>query len=1425
VPAEITQLTSLRHLDLSDNALTGLPAEIGKLTSLRHLDLSNNALTGLPAEIGKLASLQQLNLDVNALTRLPAEIGQLTSLQHLTLDGNGLAALPAEITQLTGLQTLWLDRNGLAVLPAEIGQLTSLRRLDLNGNELTVLPAEIGKLTGLRQLNLNNNELTRLPAQIGQLTSLQQLGLSGNNELTVLAAEIGQLTSLQQLDFSDSALTVLPAQIAQLTSLQQLNLSNNELTVLPAQIGQLTSLQQLNLSGNKLTRLPAQIGQLTSLQQLNLNNNKLTVLPAQIGQLTSLQHLDLNNNELTGLPARIGQLTSLRQLTLDGNGLTALPAEITQLTGLQTLWLDRNGLGVLPAEIGQLTSLRRLDLNGNELTVLPTEIGQLTSLQQLDLNGNELTVLPAEIGQLTSLQQLDLDDNALAALPAEIGQLTSLQRLNLNNNELTVLPAQIGQLTSLEQLDLNGNELTVLPAQIGQLTSLQQLNLDVNALTRLPAEIGQLTSLRQLTVDGNGLTALPAEITQLTGLQTLWLDRNGLAVLPAEVTQLTSLRRLDLNGNELTVLPAEIGQLTSLQRLDLNGNELTVLPAEIGQLTSLQHLDLSGNELTVLPAEISKLTSLQQLILDDNALTALPAEIGQLTSLERLALTRNDLTALPIAVAGLIEDGLLVTLEENPLPEFLFDLHQQGGAALAAYLRSLDDMPQFEAKVLLIGEGEVGKTSLIGALRDEQFVEGRLTTHGIEIRSLVLPHPDTNIDLRIRAWDFGGQEVYRITHQFFMTRHALYLVVWKPRAGQEQNEVESWLRRIRLRVAEEARALIVATHCSGERHADLDYPHLRNLFPVLLAGEFEVDNETGYHIPELRRAIADQVASLPQMGQLLSRLWIAARDEILAHEGPQISFEDFSGICQQHGMDLGQIRALAELLHVQGRVVYYGDDQGLRDFVVLDPEWLTKAISYVLEDRPTIDAGGKLNHSRLAEIWQNPSREITYPSRYHPYLLRLMEKFDISYRLDDDGHQSSSRSLIAQLVPRPRPDLPWDSHTPVPTGLRRLALFCELTEPAPGLMEWLIVRNQHSTTDIYWRNGAFFRFPIDEYKSEALLELRTPRELALEVRAPAPDYFFNTLRASIEVLIKKRWRGLEYVLTIPCPGNKSDGTRCGKRLVLSDLAVHREEGESLLCTGCRTRHDAETLLTGFAPSTATRLDEMRELQTLTASLESRLESGIGELKTEIAIHAATTADRIRSLTRTVTAFYKDCPRLFTVSPVDRRGASRVNVIKQRYRLVLWCEHPGHWHPWPNATYEADQTREVVAKITPAVLVVFNLLRAAVPVAAAGAGLVLTAAQLGHAQNELQLATALAAALPPQAPEDKSLPGTTGLDAPTLADGAVWSDLRTMILNLDKQRTPRFGGMAARFDPADDSLYWVCPEHVAYYDPGLQQLSS
>jgi internalin A len=319
---------------------------------------------------------------------------------------------------------------------------------------------------------------------------------------------------------------------------------------------------------------------------------------------------------------------------------------------------------------------------------------------------------------------------------------------------------------------------------------------------------------------------------------------------------------------------------------------------------------------------------------------------------------------------------------------------------------------------------------------------------------LAVKHPELDVDLTSNTWDFGGQEVYRITHQFFFSRRALYLLVWRPREGQEENAIEAWCRRIRLRIGDDARIMTVATY-RDERNPELDYPGLKRKFGDLLIGQYAVDNFSGTGVETLRQAIATHAARLPQMGELVSDAWAAVRDELAARTEPVIAYDEFCAVCDQHGLDGRETYALASLLHDLGHIIYYGEDDGLRDIVVLQPEWLTKAMGCVLEDTPTRQARGVLDHARLKDIWQHRPDSESYPAVYHPYFLRLMEKFDVSYRLPEDQHAS----LVGQLVPYERPTLPWEDAGEVHPGTRTLSLVCYTAEPPPGLVAWLMVRN------------------------------------------------------------------------------------------------------------------------------------------------------------------------------------------------------------------------------------------------------------------------------------------------------------------------------------------------------------------------------
>ena len=231
---------------------------------------------------------------------------------------------------------------------------------------------------------------------------------------------------------------------------------------------------------------------------------------------------------------------------------------------------------------------------------------------------------------------------------------------------------------------------------------------------------------------------------------------------------------LSLTGMNLTELPESLGQLQNLQRLGLDNNQLRSVPESLGQLQNLQTLFLYHNQLSSVPESLGQLQNLQTLSLNDNQLRSVPESLGQLQNLQRLSLSHNQLSSVPESL-GQLQNLQTLSLDYNPLPDAMREAYEQGTTKeFLAYLRELGsakgDERLYETKLVMVGEGEVGKSCLVTALHDGKFIPKRATTHGIEITTLKLPHPDGQPDISVNCWDFGGQDVYRVTCRLYISR-------------------------------------------------------------------------------------------------------------------------------------------------------------------------------------------------------------------------------------------------------------------------------------------------------------------------------------------------------------------------------------------------------------------------------------------------------------------------------------------------------------------------------------------------------------------------------------------------------------------------------------------------------------------------------
>ncbi|CAD5946509.1 leucine-rich repeat domain-containing protein [Planktothrix agardhii] len=657
--------------------------------------------------------------------------------------------------------------------------------------------------------------------------------------------------------------------------------------------------------------------------------------------------------------------------------------------------------------------LTELDLSHNSLTEILIEVFELEWLEKLNLSFNQLTSVPESISRLTNLSELFLSFNQLTSVPESISRLTNLSTLYLHENQLTSVPESITRLTNLSTLNLRGNQLTSVPESITLLTNLSQLNLGYNQLTSVPKSITRLTNLSKLYLNSNQLTSVPESITLLTNLSQLNLGYNQLTSVPKSITRLTNLSQLDLGSNQLTSVPEAITFLTNLSKLYLNSNQLTSVPESITRLTNLSILYLNSNQLTSVPESISRLTNLSTLYLHENQLTSVPESITRLTNLSTLNLRGNQLTSVPESITRLTNLSTL-DLSDNPLEDPPIEIANQGINAIREYFRQKQAGAEtlYEAKLIIIGEGGAGKTTLARKIQnlDSPLPNPDESTQGIDVQEWHFTM-ENGADFRVNIWDFGGQEIYHATHQFFLTKRSLYLLLADSR--KEQPHLDYWLNVVEL-LSDNSPLLIIKNEVS-DRPVQINESQLRGRFNNL-KDTFATNlakYRGGEGLENIIESIKYQISELPHIGTQFPKTWIKIRTILEQDNRNYISLDEYFNICDQNGVTQGQSGdgrlTLSQFLHDLGVILHFQDEKTslLYKTIILNPKWGTDAVYKVLDNNRVKTNLGKFNESDVSEIWQD--------SQYNNMqgeLLELMLKFKLCYRIKNSNDTYIAPQLL-----------------------------------------------------------------------------------------------------------------------------------------------------------------------------------------------------------------------------------------------------------------------------------------------------------------------------------------------------------------------------------------------------------------------------
>jgi internalin A len=417
------------------------------------------------------------------------------------------------------------------------------------------------------------------------------------------------------------------------------------------------------------------------------------------------------------------------------------------------------------------------------------ETNKATEEPLLDLGDLPLERLPESLRNLGHLRILALgmfapqlnellwqwDRNRLPHHLVDLAPLTGLDgltSLNLSGCEGVKDLTPLTGLHSLTELDLSWCEGV---DNLDSLTELHRLtSLDLS-LCRGVTDLTPLTELHSLTeLDLRGCSGV-TDLTPLTGLHSLTVldlsECSGVTNLPP-LTGLHSLIRLDLSGcSGVTNLP----QLTGLHRLTSLDLSLCEGVTNLTPLTGLHSLTVLDLSLCRGVTNLTPLTGLHRLTVLHLSWCSGVTDLDPLDGLHSLTELRlsgcfavhsfepiEKLMAHleTLRLYGCRFDDLPAHLCGEASYENVAELVRRHYLAQKTQGRGRDD----ECKLLIVGNGAAGKTSLVRLIRGEPHRDDESSTHAIHLKEwptkILLEGNDAPVPVRVNIWDFGGQDLY-----------------------------------------------------------------------------------------------------------------------------------------------------------------------------------------------------------------------------------------------------------------------------------------------------------------------------------------------------------------------------------------------------------------------------------------------------------------------------------------------------------------------------------------------------------------------------------------------------------------------------------------------------------------------------------------
>jgi internalin A len=872
---------------------------------------------------------------------------------------------------------------------------------------------------------------------------------------------------------------------------------------------------------NQITKLTKGFLQLQNLQTLKMGGyyysyshigyiNRWHIADYELlSGLTQLKVLDISYTGISDI-SPLKALHQLNSLDLSSTGISDI-SPLKALHQLNSLDLSSTGISDI-SPLKAVNQLNSLDLRSNQISDI-SPLKHLNQLNSLHLSRNRISGI-SPLKALHQLNYLILSQNQISDI-SPLKHLNQLNSLHLSENQISDI-SPLKAVNQLNALDLSSNQIS----DISPLKAVYQLNslsLSRNRISDI-SPLKHLNQLNSLVLSDTGISDI-SPLKDLHQLNSLSLSRNRISdISPLKhLNQLNSLVLSDTGISDISPLK----DLHQLNSLSLNSNQISDI-SPLKALNQLNSLSLGSNNIS----DISPLKHLHQL----NSLHLSSNQISKLSAW---------ITDFKMKIT-LEEFGSGINLYENPLQIPPPEIIKQGKEVIIRFFKELEredveTAQLLEAKVLLLGEGKTGKTSLRYKLENEkkELPKEEDRTRGVDIYHHEFPtHNDVFMS---HIWDFGGQDILYQAHRFFLSDDALYILVTDSRADQG-NKFEEWLQTIEIFTNKNDNPIILLQNLKfGDTPASVDISDFRKYYSIVSNKIYEVDlsfstDKRLQEFQDFRKVIENRLLELPHVQKPILSHWLAVRkdlEEKLKENTHLINISEYTKTCRENKVeDKESQKDLLRYLHRLGLVLWYEDYQALKQKVILNPEWVTTALYRIIDSQIIRDKNGKLEQVDIEDLWQ----DAMYID-YHNELLELLKIFRLSYkRKQEDAYIVPS--LMNTNIPAT-----YESWNPIDKWKIRFKYLRLMPRGIVNQLAAELCSYIESDFDDVWAFGVVFTIKNAQAKVQVN---RRSKQIVVEAYG---DERLALMQAIVKAMedIHSTYKGLEFDIEIPCICEKCIG--------------------------------------------------------------------------------------------------------------------------------------------------------------------------------------------------------------------------------------------------------------------------------------------